>query len=286
MEKMSVSKPVMKRPRQVVKVPPTVIKKELEPKVIACQSQEEENPGRTGTLQEAGEMTTEASTSMTVTSRQAHPKWHKVKYCKDVWQNMDKQTYLRAVDTILLNDVWVQPTAVTIETANVVTVELRQVVYAYHIKRRDAKTKLFVDDLMKMLYLADSLRYDLNGNERVSYEDWLNEKLSEFLEKEGTTSFDGNNSKVAKFILEEDHNFTLYPCVGGKMGIFFRKIYVHSYKESGSELKMNNPSVVKCHTMKGDGEYILEARILALPSEWFDHPMGIDTEELPASQPI
>ena len=123
----------------------------------------------------------ESSTNGKDQALPGHPKGHKSRDLSDVWKTMDNQKFLRTTDTITLGDVWVQPISVEIGKGSYTTVKLLEIVTGVHIKTREAETMMAVDDLLKMLYLGDCLQADFQGLVRVEYDDWLSEKVGEFV---------------------------------------------------------------------------------------------------------
>ena len=276
------------------------IKKTMEPvvqKVVNC-TEEKEKPHLIGTPQENVSLS-----QTTTTSRPQHPKGHKVRKLDEVWKLMDSQSYLRLTDTIMLSDVWVQPLKVEADDGRTVSVEMIQLVDAPHIKMRETKTKMTVDDVLKMLYICDCICWSMKGMDRVSYEDWENFKASEcakVYECEGGVDM----VQLCNFIINTDNDFSFYPeAYKCNCGIFLRKICYHSYKTTNTkkdEEKMVNSSMMKCCSSRGNFEYVLQGRIFILPDGFISktsvqkyserHPevkseMGLDAEnEFPESQ--
>lgn len=216
-----------------------------------------------------------------------HPRGHKVRELAEVWKVMDSQDFLHLTDTLTLGDVWVQPTGVVSSKGAFATVSFKQIVAGPHIKSRDASCKMSLDDLTKMLYLNDCVQWDLQNAEHLSFEDWLKEKSSICVKAKGMEE-GSDRAKLCHFIITEDRDFGFYPsCLNGRSGIFFRKICYHSYKNGKDEIKLDNPSMMKCKGTKGTFEYIIEARIFPLPLAWFDvadSSASMDTSEIPESQ--
>lgn len=203
-----------------------------------------------------------------------HPKGHKVRVLNEVWENMDKQAYLHLTDTLTLMDVWVQPMEVETNAGTVATVKLREVVMAPHLKYRDTSCKMSTDDLLKMLYLNDSMQYQMQGFAEPSYEEWLNEKTSKAVKVLGVDCV-SNRGQLCNYIIRDDKEFSFYPTyLHGLFGVFFRKICYHSYKNGMGGAKMINPSMIKCSAGgRSKFEYVIEARIFSLPSIWFSDPL-------------
>lgn len=203
------------------------------------------------------------------TQAPTHPKGHKVRNLNDVWANMDGQSFLHLTDTLTLGDVWVQPKFVNSVNATTAEVTFVEMVDALHIKCREATTKISVDDLCKMLYLNDCLQHDAQGIERMDYDGWIAEKTACFIRAHGIED-STNRSKICNFIITEDREYTFYPTYFKTLvGVFFRKICVHSYKTDEGVAKISNPSMIKCCAKGGKFEYILEARYIPLPDEWW-----------------
>lgn len=223
-----------------------------------------------------------------------HPKGHKVRPLQEVWNTMDSQEFLRLTDTIVLNDVLVQPRSVEPTTNSYAIVTMEEIVVGPSIKNRIAVTRLAVDDLVKMLYLGDSLAYEFRGEPRPTFDAWISLKTAAFIKANGVDDAT-NRSKLCNYLLREDPEFSFFPrCFRTNAGIFFRKICHHSYKDEKSksgtdEDKFINPSMMKCVATRGKFEYIIEARIVPLPANYFhqrdedDQTVG-ETEEFPESQ--
>lgn len=270
---MSVSKPLMKQQR-TNKTPTTLVR--CDSVKLSSSEGEEERSRRTGSPQ----ISSTASSTMT---SEKHPKGHKVRELADVWKTMDSQDFLHLTDTLTLNDVWVQPLTVEPAKGAFATVTFKQIVAGPHLKYRDAKCRISLDDLSKMLYLNDCLQYSMQNVDQPLYEDWLNEKSANCVKMKGMEE-GSNRAKLCHFIINEDRDFTFYPAyLHGHWGMFFRKICYHSYSEKeDGKTKLINPSMMKCSATKGSFEYILEARIFPLPENWFD----AITELLPETAPM
>ena len=273
---MSMLKPAAK----MAKTTPTSSPLTRTASVGLVNTEEEEKNRRTPSLQTS---TPEQTTK--------HPKGHRVRDVKDVWKIMDSQDFLHLTDTLALGDVWVQPLGVESSKGAFATVKFIQIVEGPHIKYRYASCKLSLDDLTKMLYLADCLNHDLQRVDRLSFEDWLNDKSALCVKAKGIEE-GSDRGKLCHFIITEDSTFRFYPLhLRGDSGIFFRKICYHSYKSDDVD-KIENPSMIKCKATKGSFEYIIEARIFPFPPAWFDalehhQPQSEagNTTEMPESQP-
>lgn len=201
-----------------------------------------------------------------------HPKGHKVRNVCDVWTNMDSQSFLHLSDTLTLGDVWIQPISAAPERGAFVSVLMKQILYAPHIKSREATTKMSTDDLLKMLYMCDCTLWKLDGAPVIAFEEWLNEKTAMCVKVKGIEE-GSDRTKLCNFILCDDPSFKFTSTVGGgRFSVWFRKICYHSYKQSeeGVSEKIINPSMIKCTATKGSFEYILEARLLEFPVEETD----------------
>lgn len=277
---MSALKPV-KQPRMMGQT--QVMRSESVPPRHSPPPAEEKDP-RTSSQQQ----TTAATTSEANQSTVSHPKGHKVKELEEVWKAMDAQTYLRLTDTLLLGDVYVQPTAVEVVTGPYVTVTFEQIVIAPNIKKRDnAVAKMYVEDVLKMLYLNDVVQWNLQGINVRDFEGWLAEKTRGFIQANGLKD-SSNHSALANFIVAHDPEFSFYPTVLQNCGVFFRKVCYHSYKDkplrSGEvKYKFVNPSMIKCSAKGGKFDYVLEARLVILPPSWGQSPVYV--EELPDVPP-
>lgn len=260
---MSVSKPVSKRPRTVPQLDVTPVTRSATTTLSSMQEEEEAKNLPTTTHQ------SEAQTKET--KRMTHPKGHRVRELKEVWDTMDKQAFLHLTDTSALDDVLVQPQSCEEGRGSIITVNLIEIVSAPHIKKREAKCKMSTDDLLKMLYMADMLQQRFISYDVLSFEDWLNEKTADCVKAKGVDE-GTNRALLCNFILTEDTKFSFYPTLfKTNFGIFFRKICYHSYKDgTKEEEKMDNPATIKCCATKGKFEYVIETRLIPLPLNWFD----------------
>ena len=236
------------------------------------------------TAEERDHPTTSLPSDQQVTARDQmvrHPKGHKVADLGTIWKAMDSQQYLRVTDTLALSDVWVQPRSVQPGVSgSTVTVVMRQMVDAPHIKERTCTTKMSVEDLLKMLYLADSLQWTIQGPAKYSYDEWLAEKTAAFIKKGGVDK-SSDRPGLCNFILTEDREFSFYPQKLHNVGVFVRKICYHSYKDEGKEKgedKIVNPSMLKCSSARGTFDYMFEARLFPLPPEWWQGKETPDTQ--------
>ena len=292
---MSLSKPVMKQTRTLKPNPSTLQHTETESDLSHSSIMEEARNRRTGTPQPS---TAAATPSQMMNQDQIvkHPRGHKVRNLEEVWKIMDSQDFLHLTDTLALADVWVQPKSVVSSKGAFATVSFTEMVAGPHIKFREASCKISLDDLTKMLYLSDCIQYDMQGVERLTFDDWLKDKSSLCVKKKGMDE-GSDRAKLCNFIITEDKTFTFYPSyLHGCCGVFFRKICYHSYPNKTETSKMENPSMLKCKGTKGTFEYIIEARIFPLPFAWFDaaDPASSsmvdrcqpDTLDLPESQAI
>lgn len=215
----------------------------------------------------------------------AHPKGHKVRNLSDVWSTVDSQNFLHLSDILTLMDFWVQPSSAEPAGGGFANVFFKQIIAAPHIKQRDATCKMSTDDLLKMLYLNETICWDMKKEDHLSFDAWLNEKSAACVKAKGLDE-GSNRAKLCNFIITEDPTFTFYP-MEGRFGVFFRKICYHSYKtdKKDGKPKLVNPSMIKCCATRGKFEYVLEARIFPLHREWYTSDLVTD-EEVPATQPM
>ena len=250
------------------------VKSETQPVV---SGEEERSHPSTGCVEkDACPATPQGSDQTKSLTEPRHPKGHKVHKIEDIWKIMDSDNFLRVTDTVALSDVWVQPLSVEPSTTGISNVTFKQVIFAPHIKQRDATCKMSLDDILKMLYLNDCLQHDMQGMARPSFDDWLKDKSSRCVRALGPT--DGcNRSRLCDFIIRNDESFSFYPpFLKSTFSVFFRKTCYHSYKtENKDEAKLSNPAIMKCCALRGKFEYVLEARIMPLPDEWFSSPSGV-----------
>jgi hypothetical protein len=195
------------------------------------------------------------------------------------------KNFLRLTDTPALYDVWVQPKVVTRTSSLYLEVTFCQIIAAPHMHYRDVKYQVSADDLLKMFYLADQLQWAAVNAAKQSFDDWLTVKVNK---RNSAHGLDGSEDRalLAEFVFNEDDTFSLYPVTTStSLTVFFRKICYHSYKlpaSSDKTTKINNPSMVKCHAIRGKFEYMYEARIMSVPDEW----KAADEEEAPSTLPM
>lgn len=221
---------------------------------------------------------------MTSDSQPRHPKGHKVRSLADVWKSMDNQSYWRLTDSLTLMDVWSQPISVEkSELSTVGIVTFIQLVDAPKLKSREVKTKCSLGDLLKICYLNECLTWDIRGEPHVEYDDWIAEKTANFVTKYGVGEVN-NMVKLCNFIIAEDPTFSFYPqffkC---NVGVFFRKTCYHSYQAPGLTEKIPNMMMIKCAASRGAFEYMIEAKFIVLPADFF-HTSS--EAEIPETQPL
>ena len=270
---MSVLKPIAKQPRTTMKT--------SNPKMDAVTPQDLPAPHP-----EVNAPHTSSIPKTATDKEEKHPKGHRVRNVADIWKVMDAQSFLHLTDTAPLMDVLVQPIEVVPSTGQYVDVKFREIINAPHIKEREAISKLSLDDLLKMLYLCDCLQWDMQGFMRISYDDWFAQKTASFITANGVVD-STNRSVICNYIITRDREFTFFPAfLKNTVGIFFRKICYHTYKttEGENEKKVVNPSFIKCHATRGTFEYVLEARLVPLPEEWYS--LVPEDEEMPPTQPL
>lgn len=222
----------------------------------------------------------QTTTKMTMSR---HPKGHKVRSLEEVWTMMDSQDFLHLTDTLALSDVWVQPVGIDMSSSRgtICNVYLKEIVAAPHFKTRESICKLSIDDLLKILYLNESIQCDMENVARVSFEEWITLKTDSYRKNKGVDEMCAvADDELANYIINEDPDFSFYPSfLHGRCGVFFRKISYHSYKtkEYDAKNKFVNPSMLKCRAKRGNFEYILEARVFPLPVGWFDTVFSTST---------
>lgn len=215
----------------------------------------------------------------------SHPKGHRVKTVEEVWKTMDSQGFLHLTDTWTLYDVWVQPISCVQEKGSILSVLMYQFVIAPHIKCRQATTKMSADDLVKMLYLCDTMCQFINQRENLPFDVWVNEKVASCVKALGV---DAGVDKVqfCNFIMQNDPTFTLHPTPN--LAVFVRKICYHSYRTS--EKKLDNPLMIKCTATRGKFEYVLEVSTFPLCENWkelVEARMDAEGEEkMPVRHPL
>lgn len=209
---------------------------------------------------------------MASTKLPSHPKGHKVKTLREIWDYMDPEKnkqYLRLTDTASLSDVWVQPKTVARTSPLYLDVTFAQIVSAPHMHIRDVKYQISADDLLKMFYLADIYAITATCGSKCDFDAWLTEKVNKRNSAHGLEGAE-DRALLCEFIFNEDETFSLFPIPDcASMAMFFRKICYHSYKsEEDKSEKAENPSMMKCHAARAKFEYMYEAKIFLLPEKW------------------
>lgn len=205
----------------------------------------------------------------------AHPKGHKVRDRSRVYAMMDAKTFLNLTDTPSLEDVWVQPVSAEALSPTYVMVRFKQIIAGVHMHMRVTNCKLLNDDLLRMLYLNEMLENDLYNMARVPMEEWLVDKITDMMKMHGASADASNHSALAVYILSEMKT-KFYPLSGNqRVGVFFRKSCCHSYKrpETDKSPKVENPNLLKVRApanAKKQFEFVIEARLFAVPPEWRD----------------
>lgn len=293
MEKMSVLKPAQKKPNvsnpqnQDSAHPQSFLTRaetvSLTPKPEDTMEEEKDLLTTTSSKQGRKIAVPKPATESASERASSHPKGHKVHTLSEVWGSMDTKAFYRPTDTLTLMDVWFQPMQAEFDRGDVANVTMNQFVIGPHIKYRSKVVKMSCEDLLKCLYLGETIQWQLQGVPKASYDVWLNEKSAACVRAKGISE-STNHAKLVNFILTEDHSYTFYPsCLKGLFGIFFRKICYHSYKDDGEKKeKIWNPTMIKCCGAKSF-EYILEACIMPLPDNWLSDS-STDLGDLPESQ--
>ena len=290
---MSILKPVLKKPNVVpqtqegVMTPTQSFLTRAATVSLTPKSEEEEGKSHLTTssmkLEKMKKVTTATETPDTESAKPgSHPKGHKVHTLDEVWASMDTKGFYRPTDTLTLMDVWFQPVQAIPDRGDIAIVTMNQFVIAPHIKYRSKTVKMSCDDLLKCLYLGETIQWQLQGVPKADFGMWLNEKSAACVRAKGISE-STDRAKLVNYILTEDHSYTFYPsCLRGLFGIFFRKICYHSYKDGSAtkEKKVWNPTMIKCVGGKSF-EYILEACIMPLPDDWLqgDTSEPIDVPE-------
>ena len=197
-----------------------------------------------------------------------HPLGHRVIKMSEVWKLMDESVYLRLVDSYQLNDVYLQPVGIFPLDDYNANVTFNEIIYGPEISHRFHTCKMSLDDVMKILYLGDSVLADIEGVERQPIEKWLDFMYNKCLEKKGG-EVAANRAALCDFILKEMVDF--YPMhLKNRAGIFFRKTTYHNYRSQvGTSGKLVNPSMIVCQSPNGGFEYVLCAHILPIPEAWY-----------------
>ena len=136
-----------------------------------------------------------------------HPKGHKSHDISEIWKSLDSQPYLRLTDTAALMDVWVQPLSVESISSVTCNVTFVEIVLGQHMKYRTAQHKMSIDDICKVLYLSQCLNWDIEGQPRLTYDDWIADATTCFIKAHGVEE-SSNRAKLCDYLINDpmDHN--------------------------------------------------------------------------------
>lgn len=202
------------------------------------------------------------------------------------------QNFLRLCDTTLLADAWVQPISIDPTTTMYATVTFLVLLNGPKIQLFMMKTKLSLDDLLKMLYLNDCIQADFQGLVRLDFGGWLNEKTSAYVKVQGAENAT-NRSLLANYIVTQDKEFSFYPSFMKNCAMFFRKVSHHRYTDKeGKSGDITNASMIECTAApRGKFNYVLEARCFPVPDKWWEYINEVTKKEaaeldVPETQPM
>lgn len=214
----------------------------------------------------------------TTSTKPKHPRGHKVESLYEIWRLMDAQPYVRLTDTwSSLWDVWLQPISIESEvTATTIMVQFLEIVYGVHIKYRTASHQISCEDFAKMCYVKDRIGiYMSSMTNDISFDDWVAAHQEAFKKINGRDP--ASDGEFCQFLLTTMDNEESKKLTGigwnnipgvVNCGIFIRKSCCHSYKTKGGEKKFDNISMMKCSSVKGAFDYVIEGRLFVMPHDW------------------
>ena len=273
---MSILKPAAKVTRKLTQ--PAATQTTL---VALEKDMEEENIGGlervpTNPLSSPVPFQTEKKKKISSSTKPKHPRGHKVESLQEIWRLMDAQPYVRLTDTwSSLWDVWLQPLHIESEVStSTIMVQFLEIVYGAHIKYRTASHQISCEDFVKMCYVKDRIGIYMSSMSDISFDDWVvaHQQAFEKINEHPPAT----NAEFCEFLLttmdnEETRKLTgigwnsipgVFNC-----GIFIRKSCCHSYKDKNGNKKFENISMVKCSSVKGAFDYVIEGRLFVLPHE-------------------
>ena len=236
---------------------------------------------------DAGE--SDPPTSGTQTARKKapppHPKGHKVRELRKVWEYMDGKQYLRFSDSMFAEDVWVQPISVTVSSPLIVNATFMYYVSGRHVSKKLSFSKVAADDILAMLYLASMQSDDIYRLNRVTFGQWMLDRQTDMANIQGNFDLAQNHAELARYLLAES-GIKFWQPIGNnpRVTVLFRKICCHSYKRlpGSSEPKVLNPNMMKMSappTAKKQFDFCIESRLFGVPEEWREPETDVDEEE-------
>lgn len=208
-----------------------------------------------------------------------HPQGHKVKDFKETMSNVRKNKYFPLADSMYGSDIWFQPKGVTSQEKNIVTCVFEEYVNGENVSLDQFDYVIFADDLLKMLYLAEKIDNVYYNMETEDYELWLVHKYSEMLEANRSLDINDHASLARMLISKNPEQFIL-----GKqtnLEVYFQKRCVREFTDAPKSAK--NSNVIKCKSLKGKFEYVIEARIFVNNEDIHSRKLG---DLLPESQAV
>lgn len=206
-----------------------------------------------------------------------HPNGHKIFSLQEIWIEMDKQDFLRLTDSWKMQATWCLPIFIRPknDSESYLEVFTLEVIIAPNIKfRYDSSHVMSTIEFMKVLYLTAMTFFDIDGKERVAYDEWVQGKI-EKAKKDGIPEEQLNAIRFINYLIYEDDEMRGFIYGGDEQtinfGIFFRKSCYHRYCEDERDCfadePFTNPSMIKCESKKSTFEYIFEVAIKPIKSE-------------------
>lgn len=208
-----------------------------------------------------------------------HPQGHRVKTMDDVTKFARKNKYLPLAEQMNCGDVYYQPIKVEVGGKNVLTVTFEELINGDEIKLSEFAYSIAADDLLKMFYLAERFANVYYSMETEDYELWFVHQYSELLQDCRNLDISDHGMIAEKLLIKHGRNLFIL----GKfsmMEVYFQKHCVHEYT---GQVGIENPNIVKCKSLKGKFEYIIEARVFVLNEKIHDRKLG---DIMGATQPL
>ena len=198
------------------------------------------------------------------TNKPRDPNGHKVKTCTEIITSSHKTKYLPLADGMNTGDVYFQPCAIHAVNKNWIDCEMVEYLFGAGIMSLHYVFSIDADDLLRMIYLKDMFCYDLDGESRVSFEEWLVNVFSEIVKEDAQADF-SDHGMIANFIMSKETfnwNISSSPYVQ----VIFQKRCIHDFKDPQPDIVLHgeNPNVVKCKALRGKFEYVIEGRIFTI----------------------
>lgn len=199
-----------------------------------------------------------------------HPQGHRVKTIDEVTKFARKNKYLPLAEQMNCSDIYFQPVKVEVGGKNILTVTFEEFLNGDEVKLSEFAYSIAADDLLKMMYLCERISSVYYSTECDDYEIWFVHQYSELLEECRNLDISDRGSIAEKLLMKHGHNLFVLGKFSS-MEIYFQKHCVHEYT---GQVGIENPNMIKCKSLKGKFEYIIEARVFILNDKIHDRKLG------------